>query len=152
MSGNLLRVQPIRNGTVIDHIEAGRGRKILDILELGNSGTTISLLINVQSEKQKRKDIIKVEDRELDENEVEKLALLSPNARVNIIRNYAVADKKNVEIPKIISDIVHCPNENCICNNERGATSSFNLNDETSIQIQCTYCGRKIDEDNIDFL
>ena len=86
------------------------------------------------------------------ENEVEKLALLSPNARVNIIRNYAVADKKNVEIPKLISDIVHCPNENCICNNERGATSSFNLNDETSIQIQCTYCGRKIDENNIDFL
>ena len=100
MSGNLLKVQPIRNGTVIDHIEAGRGRKILDILELGNSGTTISLLINVQSKKQKRKDIIKVEDRELDENEIEKLALLSPSARVNIIRNYAVADKKIVDIPE----------------------------------------------------
>ena len=73
MSENLLKVQPIRNGTVIDHIEAGRGRKILDILELGNSGTTISLLINVQSKKQKRKDIIKVEDRELDENEISSL-------------------------------------------------------------------------------
>ena len=72
MSKNLLKVQPIRNGTVIDHIEAGRGRKILDILELGNSGTTISLLINVESEKQKRKDIIKVEDRELDDNEIVK--------------------------------------------------------------------------------
>ena len=96
MSGNLLKVQPIRNGTVIDHIEAGRGRKILDILELGNSGTTISLLINVQSKKQKRKDIIKVEDRELDEHEIEKLALLSPSARVNIIRNYAVAEKMKI--------------------------------------------------------
>ena len=129
MSGNLLRVQPIRNGTVIDHIEAGRGRKILDILELGNSGTTISLLMNVQSKKQKRKDIIKVEDRELDENEIEKLALLSPNARVNIIRNYAVADKKKVEIPKLISGIVHCPNENCICNN----ASFSRLNDQLNI-------------------
>ena len=118
MSENLLKVQPIRNGTVIDHIEAGRGRKILDILQLGNSGTTISLLINVQSKKQKRKDIIKVEDRELDENEIEKLALLSPNARVNIIRNYSVAEKKIVDIPEFISDIVQCPNENCICNNE----------------------------------
>ena len=152
MSGNLLKVQPIRNGTVIDHIEAGRGRKILDILELGNSGTTISLLINVQSKKQKRKDIIKVEDRELDENEIEKLALLSPSARVNIIRNYSVADKKIVDIPKFISDIVQCPNENCICNNERGSTSNFSLVDNESIKIQCTYCGRKIDEENINFL
>ena len=152
MSKNLLRVQPIRNGTVIDHIEAGRGRKILDVLELGDGGTTISLLINVQSKKQKRKDIIKIEDGDLDENDIEKLALLSPSARINIIRNYAVADKKIVDIPEFISDVVMCPNENCICNNERGATSSFNLNDETSIQIQCTYCGRKIDEDNIDFL
>ena len=152
MSENLLKVQPIRNGTVIDHIEAGRGRKILDILELGNSGTTISLLINVQSKKQKRKDIIKVEDRELDENEIEKLAHLSPSARVNIIRNYAVADKKIVDIPEFISDVVLCPNENCICNNERGATSNFCLVDNKSIQIQCTYCGRKIDEENINFL
>ena len=151
MSGNLLKVQPIRNGTVIDHIEAGRGRKILDILELGNSGTTISLLINVQSKKQKRKDIIKVEDRELDEHEIEKLALLSPSARVNIIRNYAVAEKMKINIPQFISDI-QCPNENCICNNERGAASNFSLIDNKSIQIQCTYCGRKIYEDQINFL
>ena len=150
MSGNLLKVQPIRNGTVIDHIEAGRGRKILDILELGNSGTTISLLINVQSKKQKRKDIIKVEDRELDEHEIEKLALLSPSARVNI--NYAVAEKMKIDIPQFISDIVQCPNENCISNNERGATSNFSLIDNKTIQIQCTYCGRKIYEDQINFL
>lgn len=152
MSGNLLKVQPIRNGTVIDHIEAGRGRKVLDILELGNSGTTISLLINVQSKKQEKKDIIKVEDRELDENEIEKLALLSPKACVNIIRNYAVADKKKVEIPELIADLVLCPNENCISNNERGATSNFNLINSETIQIKCTYCGRKIDEESISFI
>jgi aspartate carbamoyltransferase regulatory subunit len=88
MSENLLKVQPIRNGTVIDHIKPGRGRKILEVLGLSGSGTTISLLMNVPSKKRDRKDIIKVEDRELSENETEKLALLSPNARVNIIRNY----------------------------------------------------------------
>lgn len=152
MSENLLRVQPIRNGTVIDHISAGRGRKILDILGLSDSGTTISLLVNVQSKKQKRKDMIKVEDRELDENEIEKLALLSPNARVNIIRNYAVAEKKKVEIPSFISGIVHCSNENCISNNERGVSSNFKLIDEETHQIQCTYCGRKIEEDKLNFL
>ena len=65
MADNLLRVQPIRNGTVIDHIKPGRGKKILDVLELSNSGTTISLLINVASKKKKRKDIIKVETHKL---------------------------------------------------------------------------------------
>ena len=152
MSEDFLKVQPIRNGTVIDHIEAGRGKKVLAILELENSGTTISLLINVQSKKQKRKDIIKIEDRELDENEIEKLALISPNARVNIIRNYSVADKKKVDIPDIIKNIVKCPNENCISNNERGAISKFNLLDKEIMLIQCTYCGRKIKRGNFIFL
>ena len=152
MSENLLRVQPIRNGTVIDHIKPGRGRKILEVLGLSSSGTTISLLMNVPSKKRDRKDIIKVEDRELSENETEKLALLSPNARVNIIRNYAVAEKKKIEIPKVISGTVRCPNDNCISNNERGSSTHFKLLNHKSLKIQCIYCGRKIDEDNIEFL
>ena len=114
MADNLLRVQPIRNGTVIDHIKPGRGKKILDVLELSNSGTTISLLINVASKKKKRKDIIKVEDRELNSSEAEKLSLLSPEARINIIRNYAVAEKNKMVIPKTITNIVHCSNDNGI--------------------------------------
>ena len=152
MSENLLRVQPIRNGTVIDHIKPGRGRKILEVLGLSGSGTTISLLMNVPSKKRDRKDIIKVEDRELSENETEKLALLSPNARVNIIRNYAVAEKKKIEIPKVISGTVHCTNDNCISNNERGSSTHFKLLDHKNLIIQCIYCGRKIDEDNIEFI
>ena len=152
MGENLLRVQPIRNGTVIDHIKAGRGKKVLDILGLSGSETTISLLINVQSKIQKRKDIIKIEDRELNEVEIEKLALLSPDAIVNIIRNYAVAEKKKIETPPFISELVHCPNENCICNNERGVSTNFKLLSEENLQIKCTYCGRKIKEENITFI
>ncbi|MFL2944526.1 MAG: aspartate carbamoyltransferase regulatory subunit [Candidatus Poseidoniales archaeon] len=152
MGENLLRVQPIRNGTVIDHIKAGRGKKVLDILGLSGSETTISLLINVQSKIQKRKDIIKIEDRELNEVEIEKLALLSPDAIVNIIRNYAVAEKKKIETPPFISELVHCPNENCICNNERGVSTNFKLLSEENLQIKCTYCGRKIEEENITFI
>ena len=152
MGENLLRVQPIRNGTVIDHIKAGRGKKVLDILGLSGSETTISLLINVQSKIQKHKDIIKIEDRELNEVEIEKLALLSPDAIVNIIRNYAVAEKKKIETPPFISELVHCPNENCICNNERGVSTNFKLLSEENLQIKCTYCGRKIEEENITFI
>ena len=152
MSKNLLKVQPIRNGTVIDHIVAGRGRKILDVLELGDGGTTISLLINVQSQTQKRKDIIKIEDRELDDEEIDKLALISPKARINIVRNYSVSSKNKIAIPKFISGIVRCPNENCICNNERGVISNFGIVHNDTLLIKCTYCGRKVDEENITFL
>ena len=152
MSKNLLKVQPIRNGTVIDHVVAGRGRKILDVLELGDGGTTISLLINVQSKTQKRKDIIKIEDRELDEEEIEKLALISPKARINIVRNYSVSSKNKISIPKFISGIVRCPNENCICNNERGVNSNFGIVNNDKLLIKCAYCGRKVNEENITFL
>lgn len=152
MSKNLLKVQPIRNGTVIDHIVAGRGRKILDVLELGDGGTTISLLINVQSQTQKRKDIIKIEDRELDDEEIDKLALISPKARINIVRNYSVSSKNKIAIPKFISGIIRCPNENCICNNERGVNSNFGIVNNDNLLIKCTYCGRKVDEENITFL
>ena len=102
MTDNLMRVQPIRNGTVIDHIKAGRGRKILDALELIDKGTTITLLMHVPSKKNTSKDVVKIEDRELSESESQKLALLSPGAHVNIIRNFVVAEK-NVAAKDIIA-------------------------------------------------
>ena len=152
MTDNLLRVQPIRNGTVIDHIKAGRGRKILDTLELIDKGTTITLLMHVPSKKNTSKDVIKIEDRELSESESQKLALLSPGAHVNIIRNFVVAEKNVAELPKSISDMALCSNANCISNNERGVKTNFNIASDESLNIQCIYCGRKIAEDNIEFI
>ena len=152
MTDNLLRVQPIRNGTVIDHIKAGRGRKILDTLELIDKGTTITLLMHVPSKKNTSKDVIKIEDRELSESESQKLALLSPGAHVNIIRNFVVAEKNVAELPKSISDMALCSNVNCISNNERGAKTTFNIINDESLNIQCIYCGRKIAEDNIEVI
>jgi len=113
MADKLLKVQPIRNGTVIDHLRAGAGLKILDILDVAGTGNTVSLLINVPSSKQGRKDIIKIEDRELTESETERIALLSPGAHVNIIRNYSVAEKTAVEIPEEVAGVARCPNTNC---------------------------------------
>ncbi|OIR22917.1 MAG: aspartate carbamoyltransferase regulatory subunit [Marine Group III euryarchaeote CG-Epi3] len=152
MSDNLMRVQPIRNGTVIDHIKAGRGRKILDALELSDKGTTITLLMHVPSEKNSSKDVIKIEDRELSEAESQKLALLSPGSHVNIIRNFVVAEKNVAELPNSISDMAFCSNVNCISNNERGAKTNFTIANAESLNIQCVYCGRKIAEENIEFI
>ena len=152
MSDNLMRVQPIRNGTVIDHIKAGRGRKVLDALELIDKRTTITLLMHVPSKKNSSKDVIKIEDRELSASESQKLALLSPGAHVNIIRNFVVAEKNVAELPESISEMAVCSNENCISNNERGAKTNFNIINGGSLSIQCVYCGRKIIENNIEFI
>ena len=104
------------------------------------------------SKKNLSKDVIKIEDRELSESESQKLALLSPGAHVNIIRNFVVAEKNVAELPKSISDMALCSNDNCISNNERGARTTFNIINGDSLNIQCIYCGRKIAEDNIEFI
>jgi len=152
MADNLLKVQPIRNGTVIDHLRAGAGLKILDILDLAGTGNTVSLLINVPSSKQGRKDIIKIEDRELTESETERIALLSPGAHVNIIRNYSVAEKTAVEIPEEVAGVARCPNTNCISNNEQGATSRLLLRSREPLQLACAYCARLVAEEELQFL
>ncbi|HIN08592.1 MAG: aspartate carbamoyltransferase regulatory subunit [Methanobacteriota archaeon] len=152
MADNLLKVQPIRNGTVIDHLRAGAGLKILDILDVAGTGNTVSLLINVPSSKQGRKDIIKIEDRELTESETERIALLSPGAHVNIIRNYSVAEKTAVEIPEEVAGVARCPNTNCISNNERGATSRLLLRSREPLQLACAYCARLVAEEELQFL
>ena len=152
MADNLLKVQPIRNGTVIDHLRAGAGLKILDILDVAGTGNTVSLLINVPSSKQGRKDIIKIEDRELTESETERIALLSPGAHVNIIRNYSVAEKTAVEIPEEVAGVARCPNTNCISNNERGATSRLLLRSREPLQLVCAYCARLVAEEELQFL
>ena len=152
MADNLLKVQPIRNGTVIDHLRAGAGLKILDILDVAGTGNTVSLLINVPSSKQGRKDIIKIEDRELTESETERIALLSPGAHVNIIRNYSVAEKTAVEIPEEVAGVARCPNTNCISNNERGATSRLLLRSREPLQLACAYCARLVAGEELQFI
>ena len=152
MADNLLKVQPIRNGTVIDHLRAGAGLKILDILDVAGTGNTVSLLINVPSSKQGRKDIIKIEDRELTESETERIALLSPGAHVNIISNYSVVEKTAVVIPEEVAGVARCPNTNCISNNERGATSRLLLRSREPLQLACAYCARLVAEEELQFL
>ena len=119
---------------------------------MAGTGNTVSLLINVPSSKQGRKDIIKIEDRELTESETERIALLSPGAHVNIIRNYSVAEKTAVEIPEEVAGVARCPNTNCISNNERGATSRLLLRSREPLQLACVYCARLVAGEELQFL
>ena len=112
-----LHIKKIKEGTVIDHITAGNALSVLKILGLTGSGNNIvSIAMNVPSQKLKKKDILKVEGRELNPDEVDRISLIAPKATINIVRNYKVVDKKVVKLPKVIKEIVKCINPACISN------------------------------------
>jgi aspartate carbamoyltransferase regulatory subunit len=97
-SKDQLYVKKIRNGTVIDHIDPGHALDVLHILDInGKRGEVVSAVLNVESKELGRKDIVKIEDRELNPQEVDKIALIAPKATINIVREYEVTSKKRVE-------------------------------------------------------
>jgi aspartate carbamoyltransferase regulatory subunit len=141
-----LKVQPIRNGTVIDHIAAGRAISVLRILGMPRPGwtSTITAAMNVPSSRG-RKDILKIEDRELDPTEVNKISLIAPNATINIVREYEVIRKERVQLPDKVSGLVRCPNQNCVTNHEPIKTQ-FLVTQREPLRLRCGYCDREIHE------
>lgn len=152
MTTKIMKVQPIRNGTVIDHIKAGRGVKIMDNLGFNGEGTAILSIMNVKSKKLGKKDIIKIEDRELSKDDINRIALLSPKCNINFIRNYVVSKKVVAKIPKINLGIAKCPNQNCVTNNERDVKSKMILKNEGDFLMCCGYCKRKVNGSKLEFL
>jgi len=143
-----LRVLPIKNGTVIDHIPGGQALNVLKILEINTrTDAVVSVIMNVRSKKMGRKDIVKVEDRELKPEEVDKIALIAPNATINIIRDSEVTEKHSVYLPKSIEGIIRCANPNCISNAEKEPVmSKFITVSENPPQFRCFYCERIIED------
>ena len=139
-------MQPIRNGTVIDHIAPGMALKVLHILNIPQPGmtSTVTAAINVPSKHMGRKDIVKVEDRELDLGEINKISLLAPKASINIIREYEVAEKHVVALPDLVEGIARCPNPNCITNQSEPVRSAFKVTSKNPPTLQCGYCDRVV--------
>ena len=143
-----LIVRKIRDGTVIDHIEAGRALQVLKILGItGEEGYTVAVVMNVESKKLGKKDIVKVEGLELKESQVDRIALVTPRATINIIRNYRVVSKRKVKVPEKIIGLVRCLNPNCITNQPREPVKpSFTLLRASPLLIVCDYCGYRMEE------
>jgi aspartate carbamoyltransferase regulatory subunit len=138
-----LRVEPIRDGTVIDHITAGQALNVLKILKIvGKSDAVVSVAMNVPSRKMGRKDIVKIEDRELVAGEVNMIALIAPNATINIVREYGVVGKSNVVLPNRIEGIIRCANPNCISNTNEPIVSRFIVQIGDVPKFRCFYCER----------
>lgn len=143
-SGGLL-ISPIRNGTVIDHITAGEALNVLRILGItGSTRECLSIATNVESKRLGKKDIVKIENRELRTEEVDRIALIAPHAKINIIRDLQVVEKKGVEIPRVLRGVVRCPNPGCITNTNEPVESTFEVLDKG---LHCLYCDWLIKND-----
>jgi aspartate carbamoyltransferase regulatory subunit len=138
-----LKIPLIKDGTVIDHITAGNAVKVLHILGIPKTSSSIvSVAMNVRSRLGK-KDIVKVENREIDPNEVNKIALIAPKATINIIREYEVAKKYRVKLPDEIIGIVRCSNPTCVSNASEPVKSRFIVTNKETPQIKCYFCERE---------
>ncbi|MEM1873885.1 MAG: aspartate carbamoyltransferase regulatory subunit, partial [Acidilobaceae archaeon] len=126
--GRELLVRKIRDGIVVDHITAGRALQVLRLLGLENSGLTMAIVMNVESKKLGRKDIVKVEGFYLDVDQINKISLIAPRATINVVKDWRVVEKKRVEPPQLVEGILRCPNPTCISRKEgEPATPKFKL-------------------------
>ena len=145
-----LKVDPIKSGTVIDHITAGKALQVADILNLKNPKNLMMIGVNLFSSKMGKKDIIKIENRVLTDDEVNGIALISPNATHITIENYEVVKKQRIAIPKYIKKHIVCPNPHCVTNIEKVSTR-FELANDEPVQVRCEYCEKKYDIEDVKF-
>ena len=142
---NTLRARKIKDGTVIDHLNANTAFPVLKLLGLlGETQNVLTVLINVESQKLGRKDLIKIEGRELNPREADLISIISPNATINVIRNFSVVEKKRVGVPNILKG-VKCPNPTCITNTNEPAPAEFSVIKNKEIVFRCKYCNRQFD-------
>ncbi|ESS08182.1 MAG: aspartate carbamoyltransferase, regulatory subunit [uncultured archaeon A07HN63] len=140
MTDHELHVSKIRDGTVIDHVTGGQALNVLSILGIdGSEGLSVSVGMNVPSDRLGKKDVVKVEDRELSQSEVDVISLIAPEATINIIRDYDVAEKNRVDRPESVVGLLSCPNRNCITDGtNEPVETKFAVVDEG---VRCAYCG-----------
>ena len=146
-----IRIVKITNGTVIDHIRAGKALEVLEILKItGKNGNVVTLAMNISSGKIEKKDIVKVEHRFLKDEEVARIALVAPEATINHIEDNKLIKKYCVELPETLTDIMRCPNQRCVTNKEREPIhSKYQVISREPIQLKCLYCWTLVEERHI---
>jgi aspartate carbamoyltransferase regulatory subunit len=144
-----LKVEPIKNGTVIDHITANKSLHVLNVLNLPDKDATVTIAMNVSSKVMGRKDILKIENRELKSEELDQVALIAPNASINIIRGYDLVLKEKIVFPKKLISIIDCTNPKCVTNTSEPLESRFYLLKKDPVLIRCHYCDRMLNEEDI---
>ena len=142
-----MTVDSIKNGVVIDHVTAGRGMEIYELLGLGSSDATVAIMKNVPSTKMGRKDIIKIEGPILPD--LDALAVLDPDITLNIIQNDVIVEKRRVRLPEEVTNILRCKNPRCITSIEQELPHRFRLTNREKRIYRCVYCEQKYKETNL---
>ena len=135
----MLNISGIREGVVLDHIQAGKSMDIYRYLRLGELDCTVAIIKNARSNKMGRKDIIKIEGP-LDAIDLDVLGYIDHNITVNIIRNGVRVEKKHLELPKKLVNVIHCKNPRCITVAEPQLDAIFLLSDPATHTYRCAYC------------
>lgn len=147
----LKMVAAIKDGTVIDRIPSDKLFKVASILHIEELSNQVTVGNNLESHELGVKGIIKVSDLFFSEKDINKIALIAPNAKLNIIRDYEVEEKKTLKLPAELEDIVKCGNPNCITNHEPMVTR-FHVENNESLTLRCRYCERVMSGEEIKIL
>ncbi len=146
----MIKVEQITNGTVIDHIKAGKGKRVLDLLGIGESHPQlVALVMNVSSRKMGKKDMVKIAGIYVKDELANKVALVSPNATINIIEDGKVIHKHKVTLPKHLDKIGKCPNPVCITNLNNVGIVHTHFELENEDKYRCRYCERVFTADEL---
>ena len=137
-----MKIDSIVNGIVIDHIAAGRGMQLYKLLNLDKlTDCSVAIIMNVQSRKMGRKDIIKV-DANIDLS-LDAIGYVDPNATVNVIKDGKLVEKRDIGLPEKLVNIIRCKNPRCISTTEQELTQLFILTDRETGTYRCRYCEAK---------
>ena len=136
-----MNIDSIKNGVVIDHIKAGEGMKLYRLLGLDALDCSVAIIKNVPSKKIGKKDIIKI-DADIDVD-FDVIGFVDPDATVNIIRNEKLVEKKAIEMPDRLVNVIKCKNPRCITSTEQDLPHIFKLSDKARKLYRCVYCETK---------
>ncbi len=150
MSDRELRVTKIKDGTVIDHIRGGYALDVVNILGItGKEKRVVTIAINVPSKRFGVKDVLKIEGKALNTQEVNRIALVAPHASINIIQDYKVVKKLEVKLPKTIEGILKCANPCCVSNSGEPVVFKFHVKGEEPLLLKCHYCGVTLEQTDV---
>ncbi len=136
-----MNIDSIKNGIVIDHIEAGKGMEIYNLLKLDTLGCSVAIIKNASSSKMGKKDIIKI-DAKID-LDMDILGFVSPTATVDIIRDGVLVEKKKMTLPEKLVNVIYCKNPRCISSTEQELPHIFTLTNQEEREYRCIYCETK---------
>jgi len=146
-----LSVSAIQNGTVIDHVPANTLFKVIQILGLDHIDNQITFGTNLESKKLGLKAIIKISNIFFEDEDINRIALVAPEAKLNIIRDYEVVEKRVVKVPENIIGIARCMNPKCITNFEQ-VTTRFKVISKKNVALKCHYCDKITNQENLQII